>query len=250
MMKSTSTLALTSKSVLSSLALQLLLSSSVTDAFSAFGVDVSTAVSASAATCMKTKYNLTYGIARAWYSDGSGFDHNCVESVKSWRAAGIDADVYMFPCSFGLSASDQVKTLMQELATNQVQFGRIWFDVETNPDPKCAWSSTNKTANCEFMGELVKAAAETNALFGVYSSIHMWTSWMSTDPNVCTAASTLPLWYPHYERPANPSFSDFAEFGGWTKPSIKQYADGYAPGYLSPMCGVGVDNNWSPTWPI
>jgi hypothetical protein len=215
-----------------------------------YGIDVSTAVSATAATCMKNKYNLTFGIARAWYSDGSGFDHNCVESVKSWKAAGIDADVYMFPCSFGLSAADQVKNLMSDLATNQVQFGRIWFDVETNPDPKCSWSSSNKTANCEFMKELVVAAAETNALWGIYSSIHMWTTWMSTDPNGCTSGSSLPLWYPHYQKPADPSFDDFVEFGGWTKPSIKQYADGYAPGYNSPMCGVGVDNNWTPKWPI
>ena len=32
----------------------------------------------------------------------------------------------------------------------------------------------------------------------------------------------LVLWYAHYDN--NPSFSDYTEFGCWSKPNIKQYA--------------------------
>jgi len=126
-----------------------------------FGVDVSTPVSASAAKCMKDK-NLTFGIARSWYSDGAGFDRNSVESVASWTAAGVSADVYMFPCSFGRSAAAQVSELLANLSASRVDFGRIWFDVETNPSHTCAWSN-NKTKNCDFMKSLVAAADASSA---------------------------------------------------------------------------------------
>ena len=162
------------------------------------GVDVSTPVNAAAAACMKAQHQIDFAISRAWFSDGEGFDHSAVESGASFRAANITSDVYMFPCSFGLSAASQVEQLMGNLSAHGVQFGMVWFDVESNPDPKCAWSA-NKTRNCEFMGELVRAAEGTNAIWGVYSSIHMWTEWMTDagSPGGCTVASAagMPLWY-------------------------------------------------------
>ena len=212
------------------------------------GVDVSTPVNAAAALCMKQQHNIDFAISRAWYSDGAGLDHAAIESGASFRAANISFDVYMFPCSFGLSAASQVEQLVANLSANQVQFGSIWFDVEYNPDSRCAWSKTNKTANCEFMTDLVKAAESTNALWGVYSSIHMWTEIMTdaSNPGGCASASAagLPLWYPHYESPPNPTFSDFAPFGGWSKPTIKQFGDGDVP--PGALCGIGVDNNVAP----
>lgn len=48
----------------------------------------------------------------------------------------------------------------------------------------------------------------------------------------------LPLWYAHYDN--SPSFSDFAAFGGWTAPNIKQYEG------TSSLCGASVDRNWHP----
>ena len=211
-----------------------------------YGVDISTPVSASAAACMKAQHGVDFAISRAWYSDGAGFDDAAAESGASFKAAGVRFDVYMFPCSFGLDAASQVAELMGNLSSRQLQFGAIWFDVETNPDPKCAWR-TNKTENCAYMRELVKAAEETNAIWGVYSSIHMWSLYMEDSPNACSVASSagLPLWYPHYERPPNPTFSDFVPFGGWKAPTIKQYDDGSSGAY----CGVGVDNNVAPTMP-
>ena len=42
--------------------------------------------------------------------------------------------------------------------------------------------------------------------------------------------------YAHYDN--NPSFSDFNPFGGWSKPSIKQYSADRS------ICGAGVDLNY------
>jgi hypothetical protein len=50
--------------------------------------------------------------------------------------------------------------------------------------------------------------------------------------------SDIPLWYAHYDGVAG--FGDFESFGGWTKPSIKQFDDN------GDECGVGFDKNWYP----
>ena len=211
-----------------------------------FGVDVSTPVSAEAAKCMFSA-NISFGVARAWHSDTEGFDKFAVTSVASWQRERIAADVYMFPCSFE-NATAQVTQLLGNLTASGTAPGRIWFDVETNPTPACAWRAS-KADNCAYLGELVAAAkASPFPHWGVYTSIHMWTTLMTTAaaPDACAVAADLPLWYPHYESPPSPSFSDFVPFGGWAKPTIKQYYDGLTPGGL---CGVSVDNNFAPAYP-
>jgi hypothetical protein len=211
------------------------------------GVDVSEPVSRSSAACM-AKSGISFGIARAWHSDLSGYDTGATTSLKSWAAASppIAGDVYMFPCSFA-SASSQVAQLQANLSAAGITPGRIWLDIESNPTPKCAWRA-NRTENCAYMEELVAAAAAAGGLWGVYSSIHEWTSIMTpaNEPTKCTAGKELPLWYPHYQSPPDPSFDDFEPFGGWKTPAFKQYDDGLTPGGL---CGTSVDNNWSPKWP-
>ena len=213
------------------------------------GVDVSTPVSAAAASCMRAQHSIEFAVSRAWYSDGAGVDKAAITSGAAFRAAGVAFDVYMFPCSFGLPAASQVTQLLANLTAASVEFGTLWMDIESNPDARCAWSA-NTTRNCAFLDELLAAAVAGVApgqSVGVYSSIHMWTSLMTTpaDPAGCTVGASrgLNLWYPHYENPPNPSFSDFKPFGGWTAPSIKQFGDGVPPGAL---CGIGVDNNWKP----
>ena len=42
--------------------------------------------------------------------------------------------------------------------------------------------------------------------------------------------------YAHYD--GDPSFSDFSSFGGWSRPTIKQYAGDAS------VCGVDIDKDW------
>ena len=44
--------------------------------------------------------------------------------------------------------------------------------------------------------------------------------------------------YAHYDQ--NPSFSDFSSFGGWYKPTIKQYKGD------ARVCSVDIDQDWYP----
>jgi hypothetical protein len=72
----------------------------------------------------------------------------------------------------------------------------------------------------------------TNYDTGIYTSASQWNP-------ICggsTQFSKYPLWYPHYDGKA--SFSDFAPFGGWTKPAIKQYQG------TTTYCSAGVDLNY------
>lgn len=69
---------------------------------------------------------------------------------------------------------------------------------------------------------------------GIYTSASQW------NPIACgsTALSGHPIWYAHYDN--NPSFSDWAPFGGWSRPSIKQYKD------TTSICGTQIDYDWYP----
>lgn len=65
----------------------------------------------------------------------------------------------------------------------------------------------------------------------------MWQSIMGSR-SACHTLSSYELWYAHYD--GKQSFSDYETFGGWTKPSMKQYQ-----GDVS-LCGAGIDKNYKP----
>lgn len=218
----------------------LLLSALARARATALGIDVSQPVSAAAAACM-AKAGRSYSITRAWESVGA-FDAHAPATMAAFASAGVEVSIYMFPCSFQ-SPQAQLAALQGNLtAAGAPSFSKMWLDVESNIDPRCAWSKTNLTANCDYMSALVGAALG-NPFFsnrtGIYTSVHEWTLLMGAD---CTAGSSVPLWYPHYEAPPNPTFSDFKSFGGWTAPAMKQYADG------PPVCadGPATDLNYRP----
>ena len=116
-------------------------------------------------------------------------------------------------------------------------YGTIWLDIETNTSPGCSWSSFSHESNCEFVNELVEVVKSRGKPVGIYASYYMWENIFGS-PSNCPGHGALPLWYPHYDK--DPSFSDFKPFGGWTKPTIKQYENTHY------VCGAGVDTNWYP----
>ena len=63
----------------------------------------------------------------------------------------------------------------------------------------------------------------------------MWQQIMGGVKN-CPQAASVQLWYAHYD--GKPDFSDFNPFGGWNKPSIKQFQGDVT------LCGAGVDKNY------
>jgi len=192
------------------------------------GVDVSASTSVSSFTCMRTGSGVKFAIVRGWRSTGV-FDTACPGTVNNAWAAGLsNVDVYMFPCYSCGDPKGQVSRLVSSLKSNSVRYGMIWLDVE---GPGTYWSSST-SANVKFISDMIAQGNSLGVHLGLYTSQSQW------DPITggWTGASSLDLWYAHYDN--KQSFSDFKPFGGWTKPAIKQYKGD------TTLCSSGVDLNW------
>lgn len=79
---------------------------------------------------------------------------------------------------------------------------------------------------------MVNQGKKRGVSLGMYTSASQW--------NPITGGTTkfgdLPLWYAHYDN--NPTYSDWKNFGGWTKPNVKQYMG------TTSTCGASVDLNF------
>ncbi len=97
-----------------------------------YGVDFSSAITSTQATCMKNE-GITYVIPRGFRSTGT-VDTNVCNSINTAAAAGIATrDTSIFPCpSCSTSASEQMGELITFLNNNckTKWSGRIWLDIE------------------------------------------------------------------------------------------------------------------------
>lgn len=194
------------------------------------GVDVSQLYPTSTWECIK-KAGYNYAIPRGFCSFG-GLDHNAVQSLTNAKNAGLQTDVYMFPCR-GKSPTTQGDEMVNGIPSHL--YGTIWIDVETNPSSGCSWSGHDSTSNCQFLTELVNHLKSKGKNVGIYASYYMWQSIFGSH-TACTGLSSHLLWYAHYD--GKESFGDFQAFGGWTHPHMKQYQG------TSSICGAGVDKNY------
>ena len=197
--------------------------------FAAVGGDVASVQSTSDYQCA-VQNGWSFMIARSYHNYGA-VDSGVTQNLQNAQSAGIQyRDIYHFPCAGG-SASGQVNDDVNNVG--QGNFGTLWFDIETNPDGSCAWSS-DTSSNCDFLGRMISAGQSLGIQMGVYSSSYMWGSIMGS----CTvgADNSLPLWYAHYDQ--SQTFSDFSSFGGWSTPAMKQYWDSVG------ICGISADAEW------
>lgn len=206
-----------------------------------FGVDVAVPFSSEQLSCLRTQHNVSFAIVRAHHSWG-GVDTNAPQTIQAAWKAGLSAvDVYLFPCtSNSLTAAMQVNTTIDFLLSEGAKYGRIWFDLEWNFWPSaCSWRANDPQYNCDFVASLVEAGRQRGAKMGVYTIKSFWNEYM---PN-CTAASSLPLWFPRWDGISPSNFSDYEPFGGWARASMKQYNN-----TVGGACNVNglVDADWSP----
>jgi len=202
---------------------------------STYGVDISTTVSASAASCFYSS-SVSYVVPRGYTSVGS-VDSAVCTSLKNAYNVGIKTrDVYIFPCpTCSKSAATQMSELVNYLNSNckSAWSGRVWLDIEGSQ----YWKG-DYTANKQWYQQLRDSCTTYGVRCGVYSSASQWSAIFGS-LNYCYG-SDLPLWYAHYDN--NPSFSDFSSFACWTTPHAKQYAGD------ATVCSMGVDKNYSPSF--
>jgi len=195
-----------------------------------YGVDLADPIDKSTAACMVSN-GRTFGVVRAWHSYGA-FDTNAPASVAAMWAGGMSAvDVYMFPC-VGQSAANQANGLVDALTAANVTYGKVWLDIESNPSPGCGWSTAT---GCTFFTDLLASLRARGVTVGTYASQYEWSITVGSS---CTAGTSTPLWYAHYD--GSPNFNDFTPFGGWTTPTAKQYSG------TGSLCGFSIDEDWHP----
>ena len=181
-------------------------------------------------TCMKN-LGYTHAIIRAYHSYGA-IDTTAQDNIQRSNDAGLSTDVYMFPCR-GKSASQQVNELVDYLESMMkikgtpsaytYATGTIWLDIETNPSPGCSWTVGTPETNCQYVKDLISVISARGRSVGIYASGYMWNQIMGSK-NACKEFTQYPLWYAHYDGKA--SFDDWEsnQFGGWTRPNMKQWA--------------------------
>jgi len=203
-----------------------------------YGVDVSTAVSASTFQCMKSSspsYN--WVVVRAYRSSGS-VDPNACTTLNNARTAGISAlDAYIFPCpTCTTTGAFQVAATVSNLRScaSSSWSGFLWLDIEGTQ----YWSTSTST-NQAFFQSMVSGCSTAGIRCGVYTSSSQWSPIMGT----YSGGSTMKLWYPRYQTPPQANFNDFTAFGGWSTPYAKQYVGD------TTLCSTGVDLNWTPNTP-
>jgi len=211
-----------------------LLSTFIVPSQATLGVDISTSSTIDGFKCLQSQYGYDYAIIRAYRSLGEP-DTNAPHSIYNAADAGIkQIDVYLFPCPGCASskpASQQVQEMVAYLQKFDAQkyYRRVWLDIEA----PSLWGS--QSDNRAFFEGLVSELQALNQEIGVYTSASQWVPIMGSD---YTAGSSFPLWYAHYD--GEKSFSDFTPFGGWSQPTMKQYAGS------STTCGIGIDSDWMP----
>jgi hypothetical protein len=194
---------------------------------------------------------VSFVIVRVYMSSGKP-DPNGPQSIANAWAGGMrQVDGYIFPCfSCGNPAGQMdsainslqaagLKHLPRVVGTNSsseikeenlaVSYGMLWLDVEGTQ----YWGS-DQQANSDFLEAMANQGIKRGITLGVYTSKSQWTPITGNSKIL----GNLPLWYPHYEQPSNPSYSDFVAFGGWSKPAIKQYQNTHT------LCDCGVDSNF------
>jgi hypothetical protein len=142
-------------------------------------------------------------------------------------------DVYAFMCpNCAGNGVGAVGTLVNYLATNNVNYGMIWLDIE-----QCqgCWSG-DLSANCAWVGGLIQKYQSLGVHIGIYASPYEWSITVGSGCNY----NQFPLWWADYN--GDPSFGGFSPFGGWSAPSIHQFADS-----AGNSCGISIDRNWYPS---
>jgi len=197
-------------------------------AYAVTGVDVSQLVSETAFKCLHG-HGYTFAVPRVYQSTGHP-DPNGPKSMANAHAAGFTrVDGYIFPCPHCGDGAKQIRETIAFLKSAGAKFDTLWLDIEG----KQYWKDT--AFNRAFFEDMVKQLQSAGQKFGVYSSASQWDPIFGSSYH---GASQHELWYAHYD--GHESFSDFTSFGGWTKPTIKQFR-----GDVN-LCGVGIDQNWHP----
>lgn len=203
------------------------------------GVDLSVAASVSDWQCLRSQYNVSFSIVRAYRNVGA-VDTNAPSTIKNALTAGLtDVGVYMFPCmptssysvSHGITCLEpeqQVIDTVNYLLSNGVTFkkpgmgksqgavevSRVWLDMEEESPPK--WYDADPKVNQAFFDRIFNQLELMGVQAGIYTTKTYWSEIMGN----AVGYSKYPLWYSRYD--GVNSFDFFVPFADFTEVKMKQ----------------------------
>jgi len=201
----------------------------MTPVLATIGVDMSSGLSTSTNWGCLAQNGYQFAIIQTWQG-GYGFNNGIAGAIAASKAAGfLHTDVYIFMCpNCGGNGNPEAVVTTVVNAIQGQPYGMIWFDIEQCTD---CWFDADTNAN--YIARAANQAVSMGQHIGFYSSEYEWSQTMGGH----TDFAGYPLWYAHWD--GVQSFSDgLYQFGGWTSPAIKQYADS------GPCCSV--DSSWYP----
>ncbi|KAG0214103.1 glycoside hydrolase superfamily, partial [Mortierella sp. GBAus27b] len=163
-------------------------------------------------------------------SSGGRVDPNFVANYNRARAAGYTKiDTYWFPCTGSGNPCKSYATQLAELGAtfnaNKMQIGRIWLDLEN--DPNCGTWNYGTAGNLAQAKAIVAALKASGYVYGIYSSPGEWGNIFGSRSVVVD--NSVPLWYATFDNDDS-SLNMKLPFGGWTSAFGKQYTDQSASG--------------------
>jgi len=180
------------------------------------GVDVSSLYKQDSWDCINKK-GYDFAIVRC-YRSLNIIDENCAESVKrAWAAGMKNVDLYMFPCAKCSDREGQVRKLFEYIRENNIQFDKIWIDIEG----KDKYWHSSKDENRKIFEELCSAATRAFAdkFAGLYVSHHSWKQILGLD---YTGWGNVSVWYANWDHKAG--MGNWEPYGGFTEPTMHQYS--------------------------
>ncbi|GAB1221111.1 hypothetical protein ENUP19_0064G0018 [Entamoeba nuttalli] len=200
-------------------------------AFAGYGVDIAEPISVSSINCLRNIGFNSFFIFRCWRSLGS-WDPNAKGINNNALSAGFDAhniDAYFYPCISCGDPAGQVNSFWNQVVANDMKFERVWFDVEGY------WN--DEESNKEFFETMINQQRAIGFKAGIYTNYNNWDQIFGLDYTF-KYADEYPLWYAHYD--SWDSFGDFTPFGGWSRPTMKQYNGDMT------ACSHDVDYSYKP----
>ncbi|CAI4230830.1 unnamed protein product [Auanema sp. JU1783] len=199
-------------------------------------VDFAQALNTSSFSCL---FNSGFRVVfiRGYNPSGLGsFDGNAITNIRNAYSIGVGTEVFMTPApASSKTGTTQFNELYTALNNNGINIRFIWIQV-TSP---VNWNS-NYSTNLKLIDAIRNAARAKGVGIGFYTNQYDWSQ--ITNGYTGYSKNGDQLWYWRNTGGGTagaspPSFVDYYAFGGWTTPSVKQFAQ------TVNVCGIWMNKD-------
>jgi hypothetical protein len=191
----------------------------------AYAVDVIASTSTSTFNCYQQQNYRTAFVQVYQPTNGGSVNPNGPANIQNAISAGLGVEAFVLPQPVSSKqGSQQLDEAYSYVTSNGVNLRSIWLQV-TSP---INWPSST-SSNINFILSFLNRAQQRNLGVGIYTSAYDWqqitqgwTGW-----NAITSGVNLWYWHVTAAGPAGQTsqdFTDFANFGGFFNPLVKQFA--------------------------